>query len=84
MNYTKQDWIIAGNGDGDGINFDKVNQDFSEMGKTHVDFQDDDGWFTFCRKVYFALTGNYLGDSPFRGRGSSSRWYGEQIAKVWP
>ena len=40
------------------------------------------GWYTLTHMVYKHFTGEEMTPSPFIGKGSTSRYYGEQAAKA--
>ncbi len=72
---TKQEWIDAGRGIA-GINADRVNEQLGVKVPNFVTFDD------FAQWVYKAITGQRL-ESPYIGRGRSSRWWGKKVAEVW-
>lgn len=81
MGIKKQDWIDAGNVDGF-ISFvdleaalgRKVPQKIKNL---------QEGWEATCKWAYKVITGEEL-TCAMQGRGSRSRYFGEQVAEVWP
>lgn len=68
-------WIRAGNGETD-IDLALLENRFGRPCKETT-------WEGVCAWTYEKITGNPIPECTFRGRGSRSRWYGEQVAKVW-
>ena len=76
---TKKDWWDAGCVKST-IDMEKVAK---ALGKPLSEVERDWTWGLACAWVYKILTGKEL-VSPYQGRGRTSRYYGEEVAKVWP
>ena len=79
MKIKKQDWIEASWSRGNGIDAKIVETDLGKKLKLPKNF----GWERLCFNTYKVITGKEL-FCELHGLGFRSRWFGEQVASVWP